>query len=377
MDGLVGIIQMVIDVICFIPRFIDFFKSLKDFIKLIPHEIAILYESMDDLWVSITNFLINGVSEVYELAKNPLNLINLISKIEDTVDLAAETVGSKAARGIIGFLGQPSNVLGEIAGRISGQAIFELVLAALTSGGGAGLTAAKAALKPIGMMIRKIGRFIFRIIRGIGKALRFLREALGSVMKYLTKTLKLVVDRVRLVIDKILDTFQVFGKYCRPGSVTCRLPQERPKRGFWKGNRGNGVWHSKNPTVQRIVPEGIRYKDGFPIFPKRIIRGRVRLDKFVTRDIDMREASRRLGERMLKEPDLARQVGLPSGNARRYFERADIFDQYGNVNGDRLHAWLKSRGNVWHHHQKGKEMQLIPKIVHRDATHTGGHALSK
>src|SRR5690606_5348070 len=66
LDGLLGIIQMVIDIICFIPKIINFFSSLTDFIKNIPNELADLSKALDSLAETINIFLLDGIQEIYE-----------------------------------------------------------------------------------------------------------------------------------------------------------------------------------------------------------------------------------------------------------------------------------------------------------------------
>jgi hypothetical protein len=34
-------------------------------------------------------------------------------------------------------------------------------------------------------------------------------------------------------------------------------------------------------------------------------------------------------------------------------------------------------GHLWHHHQDGTTLQLVPKKLHADTGHTGGHSLGK
>ena len=223
LDGIVGIIQMVIDIVCFIPKIVNFFSSLTDFIRNIPTELRALSEAMDGLMTQISNFLQNGIQEVYDMIKNPSGIVSFLQSISNSVNLAAESVGRRAAQSMVRFMNLPSAALGEIAGRISGQIIFEVVLTYFTAGGGAGLTAAKTALRAVGSLLMRIGKFIFKIIQYIGRLLRYVAEAMRAVVRFLTRIMRLVAEKVRLIIEAILDIFRAFRAYCRPGSIICIL----------------------------------------------------------------------------------------------------------------------------------------------------------
>ena len=221
LDGIVGIVQMVIDIVCFIPKIVNFFSSLTNFITNIPEELRALTESINGLMLEIGNFIINGSQEVYEIITNPGRVVELLQSISNSANIAAESIGERVAQSMVRFLSLPSATLGEITGRITGQLIFEVVLAALTSGGGAGLTVAKTALRAVGKMLMRIGRFIFKLIRYIGRILRFVAEGLRSIARFLTRIMRMVVARVGVVIERIMEIFRLFRRLCRPGSVFC------------------------------------------------------------------------------------------------------------------------------------------------------------
>ncbi|MEZ5039263.1 MAG: DUF4157 domain-containing protein [Saprospiraceae bacterium] len=221
LDGLVGIVQMVIDIICFIPRIINFFTSLTNFIRNIPNELGALAISLNSMMAEIGNFLQNGIQEIKDLISDPSRIHAFFDSIKTSINVAAESIGRSAALAFVRFMNRSSAALGEIAGRIAGQVIFEAVLIYFTAAVGAGVTAAKAAIRYIGRFLMKIGQYIFKIIRSIGRVLKFIKNALKSAMQFLTRMFRLLAQKARQVIDKILDIFIAFRRYCRPGSVIC------------------------------------------------------------------------------------------------------------------------------------------------------------
>ena len=85
---------------------------------------------------------------------------------------AASSFGGKIAGGLIKFFSKSKGVigrtLGEIAGRLSGAVLFEIILAVVTSGGGSAITAVKTGARGLLAMLGKVGRGVMAVIGPLG-----------------------------------------------------------------------------------------------------------------------------------------------------------------------------------------------------------------
>lgn len=227
LDGLLGIIQMVVDFVCVVPKILNFFKSIKDFLSEIPHEVEMILLSIQEFMESLQDLITNAYDELMDFLSNPQRIFEILRNIEESALGVAEKVGASMADGFIRYASLPPAALGEIVGRIGGQLIFEGVLIFFTKGGGAAVTAAKTALRAFGKALSTIGRQIFRLIKLMGSVLKFLRSTINQIIKFLTPLLKVVATLARRVIDKVSALFKTFRRHCKPGSVKCKLPKPK------------------------------------------------------------------------------------------------------------------------------------------------------
>lgn len=257
LDGLLGIIQMVIDIICIIPQVINFFRTIENFLSQLPYEVAMIMNGIEEFMASIGDVVSNATSELMAMLRDPRRVLNILDEIYRAAADAAERIGEAMADGIIRYAALPAGALGEIVGRIGGQLAFEAVLAYFTAGGGAAVTAAKTALRAIGRGIATIGRQIFRVVRLFGRVLRFVRNAINSIMRFLTPLLRTVARLARSVVDRIAALFRAFRRHCRPGSVRCNLPRPRC-RGRYRPRLGGFLPHDR--YVTRVTGQNRDYR---------------------------------------------------------------------------------------------------------------------
>ncbi len=208
MDGLVGIVQLIIDLFCFIPKIIDFFRSLKNFFEQLPEEMMQLYHNLAEVRARTEDVLVNAIDEFLEIVKDPRRVVGILNAIYDVGASAAEKAGEAMASGMIRMIRLPAFSLGEIVGRIGGQIIFEVILAALTAGGG--VTTTKVGLNLVAKFFMKAGGFIFTIIRYLCTVLLKIGAALKVVGRYLSRGLRSLSQPIRSVIDDVLE---LFGKF--------------------------------------------------------------------------------------------------------------------------------------------------------------------
>lgn len=257
LDGLLGIVQMVIDIICIIPQVINFFRTIENFLSQLPYEVAMIMNGIEEFMASIGDVISNATSELMAMLRDPTRMLNILDEIYQAAANAAERIGEAMADGLIRYAALPAAALGEMVGRIGGQLAFEAVLVYFTAGGGAAVTAAKTALRAIGRGMATIGRQIFRVVRLFGRVLRFVRNAINSIMRFLTPLLRTVARLARTVVDRIAALFRAFRRHCRPGSIRCNLPRPRC-RGRYRPRLGGFLPHDR--YVTRVTGQNRDYR---------------------------------------------------------------------------------------------------------------------
>jgi hypothetical protein len=130
---------------------------------------------------------------------------------------ASAKIGDKIAGGLLGFFskskGAIGRALGETAGRVSGAALFEIILAVVTSGGGSAITAVKTSLRAVLGLLGKIGsgfmKFIVPLAKLLGKAIGALKGwilalARSGPMKSLGTKLGELFSKLGTFIKKVI-----------------------------------------------------------------------------------------------------------------------------------------------------------------------------
>jgi hypothetical protein len=124
-----------------------------------------------------------------------------------------------------------------------------------------------------------------------------------------------------------------------------RLGQTPINNGHWDGPRGESLWTSDNPDVNRYLHDagvnGIEYHNGYPDFGP-VSKGQVEIPNMTTnRDANFRAS------------DIA------------------LAEQWGVTRKD-VEIWRKTNGYTWHEEPDLKTMQLVPSIVNNRLGHIGG-----
>ena len=109
-------------------------------------------------------------------------LAQLVAYLLTQAKGAAAKIGGKMASGLLSFFskskGAIGRALGEVAGRLSGAVLFEIILAVVTSGGGSAITAVKTGLRAILGLLGKIGRGFLKVVVPLAK---ILGKAIGAL----------------------------------------------------------------------------------------------------------------------------------------------------------------------------------------------------
>ena len=229
-DGLVGIIQMVMDLVCLVLKIPQFVEALKTFFGAFPEEMEKLGQSIVDLAAAIELAVANAADEVMQIVRDPKRIVGLIESLIKAGEVSSERMGDTIADKLIEFSKKPSGAMGIAVGRATGAVLFEVVLAVLTSGGGAAVTTVKVGVRIVVKMLAKIGRAVWHILHFIKPFLKIFTGFLSSCRKFLTKLVRLVADKLKSAIHAFEEFIEKILKRCRPGSLKCKVPKKRSRK---------------------------------------------------------------------------------------------------------------------------------------------------
>ncbi|MGH7748344.1 MAG: HNH endonuclease, partial [Candidatus Dormibacteria bacterium] len=139
--------------------------------------------------------------------------------------------------------------------------------------------------------------------------------------------------------------------------------------GHGVGTRGTGLWYSNKAEVKAITGgQGIPYRNNYPVFQKwakQIV------------EIDFSQG----GHAVQADKALAKQIvkkHLEAEFPAEFFTSRGKQLPKGKCNLDAMKEWRIQNRLTWHHHQGiGEQMLLLPRDLHANVPHTGGHAISK
>jgi hypothetical protein len=229
LDGLVGIIQMIIDLVCLPGKIIKFIDGVSAVLKGLPDEIQDTVDAIRDLSSGLAAAAKSAGGEFWKMLKDPARFQALVDTVADAGKNEAKKLGATIAEGILKFWKLPPSKLGDAVGRLAGLVIFEIALAAVTGGGGLAVTAAKGAARTAVKLMAQIGKRILFIMKKIGDLLGSVKNTLLAARKFLTGAFKSIADKVFQVIERVRDLFSSFFLRCRTGSTVCKVPKSKKK----------------------------------------------------------------------------------------------------------------------------------------------------
>lgn len=234
-DGLLGIIQMVIDIICLIGKIPQFITSLIRFFGAFPEHMQNLAVAIYRLSSAMDVAAANAVSEVQAMLRDPQRIVGLLENLGAATEAVGSRMGEMIADGMIRFMRLPAERMGKTIGRLSGMVLFEVLLAVATYGGGAAVTAGKVVVRAAVKLVAFIGRQLLAIGRFIMSTMRLIMPFVRQAGRYLTRFFRAVADRLLDALRAVDDFFAEILRRCRPtGSWTCRVPRavrRRPEAG--------------------------------------------------------------------------------------------------------------------------------------------------
>lgn len=214
LDGLLGIILMLWDVITGIPEMVrgiyEFFRSLLSDTEAIEQIIAIAGEVAEQLRAFL------GRPDAAEqivgfLKRSPIILFDFVRRALQAGKDVAREAGTGAADALFKYVLETSNYdLGMKVGRVVGQIIFEVLAAVFTAGVSAAI---KAGAKVFQVVLKGLRWLIEGLVKGARLILGALRRLMGLVRgalrlaQRLSRGLSHVVGRLRELVDRVVQWF--------------------------------------------------------------------------------------------------------------------------------------------------------------------------
>ncbi|HEX7027121.1 MAG TPA: DUF4157 domain-containing protein, partial [Gammaproteobacteria bacterium] len=119
----------------------------------------------------------NVLASIQEFLSDPARIISLIRCAIEGILSGAQSLGSQLARHMIGVFEGPDEDIGRALGNITGQMLFQAVLAFFTAGAGTAVSSGLTIVNRIAGVLRTVGR-------AIGQAVRVLRGLLGRLVGF-------------------------------------------------------------------------------------------------------------------------------------------------------------------------------------------------
>lgn len=267
-DGLLGIFIAIWELGNALWNLWQFFDRFFAYIARVPEEIRQIAEGFQSLAQELIAQMEPAIREVRSFFAEPGRASALMDMIVEQGREQADRAGRQIARALIRYFTRPGAEaeIGETTGSIVGMVLFEVVLAALTAGGGAALTGVKAAARFVGRLVGRVvaeALTVFRelvgllgpVVRAIRAAARFVRgRIIGGLM-----------ERFAGLLDNVTNLLRRFLRACRPGSIRCDLPEAPPAAGAARA--------PARPPVPAAVTEAAMAREIFRA--RRIPIGRV------------------------------------------------------------------------------------------------------
>ncbi len=240
-DGLLGIVQMVINMVCFVPRAIKFCEQMVKSFTELPDELSAAWEAMKDLGSSIKGVVGGAIDQLAELWKNPKRAKELLRMVYEAGKEKSREAGELIADKMLEYARLSSAALGEKVGRLVGQFAFEAVVTYLTAGAEAGIAAAKVAAREALEWVIQLGRRFFKIVTKALPILGDIARIIVRAAKYLTRAFNTICDKIYEAIQRTRDFFYSLLGICTEGSFKCKKRRSRKPPADKKKCRGKFI----------------------------------------------------------------------------------------------------------------------------------------
>jgi hypothetical protein len=120
-DGLLGIVQMVIDIVWLIGKMPQAVRSLLRFFGSFPEHMQRVADVIVRLAGAMQGAGVNVVGEVQAMFRDPNRILGLITAVIGATEAIGARMGEMFADGLIRFIGQPAERIGRSVGRLGGM----------------------------------------------------------------------------------------------------------------------------------------------------------------------------------------------------------------------------------------------------------------
>jgi len=251
-DGALGIFIAIWDLIKGLGKLWDFLKGIGEAIGRFPEEMEQLLQGFVNVEQELAANIGPAIDEVKKLVTDRQQAASFISTIVEKGKNLAKEAGEKIADSLLGFFSKPeaSAEIGETVGNITGQALWEVVFAVVTAGGGAAITAVKAGIKSATGVL---GKLVGKIVTGVLKLVEEIRLIFGKVVEWVKGAVKFVKGKLSEVGGRFAKLLEDVGEFfakllrnCHESTLVCNLP-----------GKSRGKVAKVAPDIEAAVEKGI------------------------------------------------------------------------------------------------------------------------
>jgi hypothetical protein len=226
-DGALGIFIAIFDLLKGLKSLWDFLRGIPEVIEAFPDDIR----EMAQKWQEVEQQFGPALEEFKSSLLNPDQAGALAAVITEKAKTFAQAGGEKVGQSLLQFLATPgaSGAIGETVGDIVGIALWEVVFAVVTEGGGAAVTAAKAGIKEaadvLAKLFGKVAARVLPVIEEVGAALRKVAKWIKGAVEFAKGKLAELGGSFGELLGKIEEFFAKVLKLCIEESpVRCKVP---------------------------------------------------------------------------------------------------------------------------------------------------------
>ncbi len=214
-DGILGLIQMVIDLVCLVPQLISFVQNILETMPDLRESFMETMESLRDLGQRAHDAIANVQEDIMLLLSDPSKLWEMINGIDEQLMQMSEQVGEQGADLLVRIYRMPGEQMGFMLGRLIGmilwEVVFSLIAAAITfyaGGAGAGATAATSAGKVAIRVLAKIIKVAHRLLRPIIRFMSLMITKFKTFIQGITRVLVGNLQRLGQAMSRFLGRFK-------------------------------------------------------------------------------------------------------------------------------------------------------------------------
>lgn len=261
-DGALGIFIAIYEVAKALGKLWGFIRGIGEAIGKFPEKYQSLVLRLLKLGENVAANFWPAVEQLMSSVTDPEKRNAFLATVTAGAKDLAKQAGGKLADSILSFFSKPdaSAEMGETIGSVSGQMLWEVVLAVFTAGGGTAVTAAKVSLKSATKMLE---RLLGRVISGVLKVVAEVRTALGTVAKWIKGAIKAVKGKLSEIggtfaklLEDVGEFFATLLRKCHESKLVCELGEaaERALQAIsWKG-------FSKGELAEHFLRHGKEFK---------------------------------------------------------------------------------------------------------------------